>query len=111
MTELAYEYWNQLYQLDREFRNIQFLVPQLRREMDTSGKSAGRESEGTVLDHSDDWLRDAFPADFLWNICGLKAAKTVDLAGILASTRADTPRDDGIAERKNPAHRARRWNI
>jgi tetratricopeptide (TPR) repeat protein len=101
MTEPAYEYWNQLYQLDRGYMNIQRLTTMLRREMDTAGKPGGSEGENSVMDHSEDWLRDAFPADFLWNICGLKAAAAVDLTGILSAARGDAGRDDG-QQRKKP---------
>ncbi len=96
MTELAYDYWNQLYQVDRGFMNVQFLTTKLRKEMDTVTKTGAGEGEGSVLDHSDDWLRDAFPADFLWKICGLKSEMVVDLDGVLSSAaRADAARDDG----------------
>ena len=95
MTELAYDYWNQLYQIDRTFRNIQRLTTLLRKEMDTAAKKDGREEEGSVMDFAEDWLRDSFPPNFLWNICGLRAAKPVDLAPILASARAEAARDDG----------------
>jgi tetratricopeptide (TPR) repeat protein len=95
MTELAYEYWNQLYQIDRTFRNIQRCTTLLRKEMDAAAKKEGREEVGSVIDFTEDWLRDSFPPNYLWNICGLKAAKTVDLAPILASARADAVRDDG----------------
>jgi tetratricopeptide (TPR) repeat protein len=95
MTELAYEYWNQLYQIDREFKNIQRCTTLLRKEMDSTAKKGGRDEEGSVMDFAEDWLRDSFPANFLWNICGLKAAKAVDLTATLASARADMARDDG----------------
>ncbi len=95
MTELAYDYWNQLYQLDRGYKNIQSLTTMLRKEMDMTGKPGVNEGGGSVIDHSDDWLRDAFPDNFLWKICGLKSAVAVDLDGVLAAARADGGRDDG----------------
>ncbi len=103
MTELAYEYWNQLYQLDRRFMNVQHLTTMLRREMDAMGKQGGQEGEGSVMDYSDDWLRDAFPADFLWNICGLKASTAADLDAILAGARADAVKDEGPQRKKSGA--------
>jgi len=93
MTDQAYDYWNQLYQADRNFRNIQFLVTQLRKEMDTAAKTGNR-TDGTVTEHEQEWLDGAFAPDFLWSICGLKSAKAVDLDPILASARADAVRDD-----------------
>jgi tetratricopeptide (TPR) repeat protein len=101
MTELAYEYWNQLYQIDRKFRNIQHCTTLLRKEMDAASKNDGREEVGSVMDFAEDWLRDSFPANFLWNICGLKAAKPADLAPVLASARADTAHDDGASRMRS----------
>jgi len=93
MAEQAYEYWNQLYQLDRNFRNIQFLVTQLRKDMDMAGR-AGSRPEGGVLDHNEEWFGGAFAPDFLWNICGLKSSKPVDLDPILASARTELGKDE-----------------
>lgn len=98
MTDQAYDYWNQLYQADRSFRNIQFLVTQLRKEMDAAVKTGGR-TEGTVLEHEQEWLDGAFAPDFLWKICGLKSERVVDLGPILASARAEAGRDDDRGKR------------
>ncbi|HPL16641.1 MAG TPA: tetratricopeptide repeat protein [Spirochaetota bacterium] len=103
MTELAYDYWNQLYHLDRKYMNVQHLTTMLRKEMDAIGKPGGAEGEDSVINHTDDWLRDAFPDDFLWNICGLKSAVSVDLDAILASARSDAARDDGQQRKKSGA--------
>jgi tetratricopeptide (TPR) repeat protein len=103
MTEMAYECWNQLYQLDRNFRNIQHLTTMLRREMDSSSRLAGREGEESVMDYAEDWLRDTFPPNFLWDICGLRAEKAVELGGVLAAARADMARDDGTSQKSNGA--------
>ncbi|MBN1496641.1 MAG: restriction endonuclease [Spirochaetes bacterium] len=99
MAELAYDAWNELYQLNRNFRNVQFLVPQLRREIDTLNKPGAPEAEESVMNYTDDWLRDTFPAGFLWDICGLKAERTIDLSGILSSARADVSREDSSQKR------------
>jgi tetratricopeptide (TPR) repeat protein len=101
MTEAAYECWNQLYQLDRDFRNIQFLVTQLRKDIDSTGKTGARGQEISVMDYTEDWLRDTFHPNFLWDICGLKAPKAVDLTGVLSSARADTARDDSSPRKKS----------
>ncbi len=93
MTDQAYDYWNQLYQADRGFRNVQFLVTQLRKDMDAAVKTGAR-AEGTVLEHEQEWLEGAFAPDFLWNICGLKSPKAVDLDPVLASARADAGREE-----------------
>ncbi len=99
MTELAYDYWNQLYQLDRGFKNVQYLTTQLRKEMDsTSGKTGG-----SVLDHTDEWLSSTFPENFLWDICGLKSPGRIDLAPVLASTRVEAAREETPSSKKSAA--------
>jgi tetratricopeptide (TPR) repeat protein len=107
MTELAYDFWNQVYQLDRGFRNIQHLATLLRREMDSTGKPGPgvRDSEGSVIDYADDWLRDVFHPNFLWNVCGLKSDTAVDLSGVLAAARADALRDEGQQKKKSEISR------
>ena len=66
MTELAYDYWNQLYQIDRgTFRNVQHLHHAAPEGNGCSREDGGREEEGSVMDFADDWLRDAFPPNYL----------------------------------------------
>ncbi|MBN2078676.1 MAG: restriction endonuclease [Spirochaetes bacterium] len=96
MTDLAYDYWDQLYQIDRGFRNIQFLTTQLRKEMDTSGQKP----VGSVLDYTEEWENAAFPENFLWDICGLRSEKRVDLAAILSTgARGEPSRDEAPAQK------------
>jgi tetratricopeptide (TPR) repeat protein len=92
MTELAYDYWNQLYQDDREFRNIQSLTTMLRKEMDF--KSGPRDVEGSVMEYTDEWLRDSFSPDFIWHICGLRSERKIDLGPVLAAASAESIRED-----------------
>lgn len=98
MLELATASWNELYQLNRSFRNIQYLTTLLRREMDSRGMP--RDGGMTVIDYTDEWIKQAFPADFLWDICGLKSHLIIDLAPILAAGRAESVRDDVSSSRK-----------
>jgi tetratricopeptide (TPR) repeat protein len=100
MTELAYDYWNQLYQLNREFKNIQHLTPMLRKEMDS--KAAARTDARSVIEYSEDWLRDAFPANYIWSICGLKSAKVIDLGPALAAAGTESAREDAPERKKFP---------
>lgn len=93
MKDLAYDYWNQLYQFDRGFGNIQYLTTQLRKEMDSVAKPGGLEGAVPVIEYTDDWLAQAFPQNYLFDICGLKAPKAVDLGGILSAARAEAARE------------------
>ncbi|OHD71517.1 MAG: hypothetical protein A2W19_16045 [Spirochaetes bacterium RBG_16_49_21] len=98
MTEPAYEYWNQLYQAEREYRNIQSLTTMLRKEMDF--KTGPRDVEGSVVEYTEEWLKDSFPSDFVWQICGLKSERTIDLSPLLATAHAESARDDGGEKKK-----------
>jgi tetratricopeptide (TPR) repeat protein len=87
MSEQAYQYWNELYQHDRNYKNIQKLTTMLRKEMDYDMRAGGGNFEGSVLDLSDAWIESAFPENFIWNICGLKSDKKLDLKQITVTTR------------------------
>ncbi|MBN1534004.1 MAG: restriction endonuclease [Spirochaetes bacterium] len=91
-TDHAYEYWNELYQMDRGYKNVQLLTTLLRKEMDATGKGQRRES---VTDYFDDWINNAFPQDFLWNICGLKREKPLDLKRTIASAKVTAKGEGG----------------
>ncbi len=81
-TELAYDHWNELYQMDRGYKNVHVLTTLLRKEMDTSVK--GQQRRESVADYFEGWIKDSFPADFLWKICGLRSEEEADLKRLLA---------------------------
>lgn len=84
-TGKAYEYWNRLAERDRNYRNISTLIMQLRREMNDE---AGSKTPDSVSGNVEAWLENAFPPDFLWGICGLKAAVAFDVKSITALPRS-----------------------
>jgi len=85
-TDNAYEYWNELYGMGRDFRNIQVLTMLLRKEMDVQAKGQQQKHE-SVVDYVEGWIKDAFPENFLWDICGLKSDAEIDLKKIIVSSR------------------------
>jgi len=94
-TEKAYQTWNQVYQIEMGYKNIQRLITVLRREMDSDpGKRS--ESEDSVAKYAKNWLEDFFPENFLWDICGLKSDKDLNLKNIMVSTRILTGKDEKI---------------
>jgi tetratricopeptide (TPR) repeat protein len=101
MTELAYEYWNQLYLLNREFKKIQILTPMLRKEMDS--KVGARADPKSVIEYSEEWLRDAFPENYIWSICGLKSARVIDLGPGLAAAGSESAHEDASDRKKLPS--------
>ena len=88
-TDNAYEYWNELYRKDRSFKNVQQLVTQLRKEMETD-RHGREEFEVSVMDFIDEWILNPFPPGFLWGICGLKSDKDINIKNIVVTTRVSS---------------------
>ncbi len=102
ITDHAYEYWNQLYQHDKSYRDIQMLVTDLRKEMDADLRQ-NEGGDGTVIEHTRQWLEEAFPEDFLWNICGLKSDTRVNIRNVVATIRTPSDRGDEKGQESSPA--------
>ena len=100
MTEVAYEYWNELYQIERNFKDVQLLITMLRKEMDDVSMQGQTSRSGSVIDFADNWLDDAFPANYLWNICGLKSSIEIDIKPIITAVRTGPVRTDGSSSEK-----------
>lgn len=86
-TNLAYQYWNELYELDKSYKKVQHLVTLLRKEMELEYKYTLEESEFSVEEYIQPWLEDSFPKDFLWNLCGLKSDKQINFRGLMTTAR------------------------
>ena len=76
----AYDYWNKLAEIDRNYRDVQSYITELRKEMnDSTGLQKG---ENSVFERTATWIEEAFSQNFLWNICGLKSEIKFDLRSI-----------------------------
>jgi len=91
-TDNAYEYWNELYRKDRSFRKVQQLVTQLRKEMETD-RQTHDEFDVSVMDYIDEWITNPFPPNFLWNICGLKSDRDLNIKNVMVTTRVSADAD------------------
>ncbi|HSV95577.1 MAG TPA: restriction endonuclease [Spirochaetota bacterium] len=89
----AYEYWNELYRIDKTYNEINRLVTMLRREMDSGYRQSRDDFEASVMDGVDDWIAGAFPPSFIWDICGLKSDRPLDIKSIMVTTRIGFPRE------------------
>jgi len=96
-TDQTYNYWSQLYQADRNYFNIQDLITRLRKEMDAKPGSKNEEVK-SVLGEISRWKEKAFPANFLWNICGLKSEEEIDISGIVSASRPAPGREKKSVE-------------
>lgn len=86
-ANIAYKYWNQLYEIDKGYRNVQWLITILRKEMDSDSKQKLEGMMDSVSNYADEWLETAFPENYIWRICGLRSDREVDLKGIIISSR------------------------
>ncbi|MDY6935904.1 MAG: tetratricopeptide repeat protein [Spirochaetota bacterium] len=82
----AQKYWNELYQLDRDYDNIEVLLENIKRDNEASSDFDDG-FEMTAHDYIEDWEANAFPSNFLWDICGLKSDKKFDIKNVLVKTK------------------------
>ncbi len=101
--EQAYEYWNRLYQLNRNFKNIQDLMTRLRKEMDS--RSTKYEEPKPVVSEAFEWRERAFPENFVWNICGLKSEERIDIGWVLTAGRSTVVREKRESEQSETAEK------
>ncbi len=84
--EEAYATWNQLYQMERNFRNVLDLITRLRKEMDIKPGAKPDDSK-PLINEAEPWKERAFADNFLWSICGLKSEQELDIQSIISSFR------------------------
>jgi hypothetical protein len=96
MTHEAYEYWNDLYQIDRNYKNLQHMITILRREMADLSKMESIDSSA-LADYYEKWRADLFPENFIWEICGLKNEKYFDLKNSIGTMRNVSTKEQGSA--------------
>ena len=92
-TSVAYDYWNQLYQIDRNFKDIKRLITTLRKEMDTESQKRDPSDE-SVLDYVETWIKNSFSENYIWEICGLKSEQKIDMRNITVTTRVSQGKTD-----------------
>ncbi|NLV67582.1 MAG: tetratricopeptide repeat protein [Spirochaetes bacterium] len=97
-TDQTYNYWSQLYQADRNFRNIHDLITRLRKEMDVKPGSKFEDVKSVLVELSQ-WKENAFPNNFIWSICGLKSEEMYDLASIMSTAKASAAKDKKPTEK------------
>lgn len=96
LLDQAYKYWDQLYRLDNEYEDIINVLNLVKKEIDKGHSSDGFET--TIFDYIDEWESKAFPNDFLWNICGLKSERLIDIKNIVVPAKITKVKDTGKKE-------------
>ena len=100
--EEAYAAWNQLYQMERSFRNVLDLITRLRKEMDVKPGAKPDESKPVAFE-AVAWKDKAFSDRFLWDICGLKSEKEMDIQSIISSAKPAAARERKTADDSEPS--------
>jgi tetratricopeptide (TPR) repeat protein len=86
-TEQAYEFWSQVYEMDKTYKAVKTLMTQLRKEMDLDQQQKREPTEFTVEEYYQEWIEEAFPEDFIWNICGLRSDQKIDMSTIIVPAK------------------------
>jgi tetratricopeptide (TPR) repeat protein len=102
-TDMAYEYWNQLYKIDRAYRDVQRLVMMLRKEMDEESKKAGGSAADLIFELTEKWAQESFPENYIYSICGLKSDRVIDLSAVMVTARIPATKTATAAGEKKKA--------
>ncbi len=81
----AFNYWEELYRMDSSYEDIRELLNLIKKDINSGAGSDG--FENTIYDYVDDWERSAFNQNFLWNICGLKSDRIIDIKNIVVPAK------------------------
>lgn len=94
----AYDYWNELFSLNRNFRNTADLIITLRKDMENTGKEKNTLLWDSINDKSEEWMRSPYPDDFLWGICSLKSPNPFDVKKYIVSTKVTSESDSDYSD-------------
>jgi tetratricopeptide (TPR) repeat protein len=97
-TKRAYDYWNELFSINRNFRNTADLIMTLRKDMEGTSKEKPSPQWDAIREKSEEWMRSPYPEDFLWGICSLKASQQFDVKKYIVSTRVTSESDSDYAD-------------
>jgi tetratricopeptide (TPR) repeat protein len=98
MSKRAYDYWNELFSLNRNFRNTADLIMTLRKDMETGNKEKNTLQWDAINDKCEEWMRSPYPDDFLWGICSLKASNMFDVKKYVVSTKITSENDSDYSD-------------
>ena len=98
----AYAVWNQLYQMERNFRNVLDLITRLRKEMDIKPGAKVDESKPVIME-AEAWKDKAFPDKFIWYICGLKSDKEMDIQSVMTAGKSTGTKEKRSLDDPEPA--------
>ena len=80
----AHSAWNELFIMDRDYKDTIDIITRLRQELDTKSNTM-QDNQKPVISELGRWKKSVFPETFLWEICGLKSNIKMDLQAIVSS--------------------------
>jgi Tfp pilus assembly protein PilF len=89
-TKRAYDYWNELFSINRNYKDIGSLIMMLRREMESSPQDKTPIQGDTVHERTEEWLQSPLPADFLWGVCSLRSDRKFDIRSYIVSVKVSS---------------------
>ena len=81
----AFNYWEELYRLDNSYEDVKELLNLIKKDINSD--SAGDGFDNSIYDFVDDWEKNAFAPNFLWNICGLKSSRLIDIKNVVVPAK------------------------
>lgn len=96
--EKAATYWNELYSIDQDYSDIQVKLGILRNEFNVSDEDKD-DFVVPIDDYLEDWLENAFASNFLWDICGLKSDKKIDIKNMLVTTKVVKEKEEIVSDK------------
>ena len=94
----AQAYWKELAQKEGDYKNIVVMLNLLDKELNPQARETNDDFELYAADNTDEWLANIFPPDFLWEICGLKSEKKLDIKNMLVTTRVAQGKGEAVSE-------------
>ena len=81
----AFSYWEELYRIDNNYEDVKELLNLIKKDMNRNSDGDG--FDNSIFDYVDDWVKNAFSPNFLWNICGLKSSRIIDIKNVVVPAK------------------------
>jgi tetratricopeptide (TPR) repeat protein len=98
LTKRAYDFWNELSSIQRNYNGVQELIMTLRREMDSPDDNERMFAGESISDLAEEWILNPFPPGFLWGICSLRSEEKFPIRDYLVSTRVVSESDSDFSD-------------
>lgn len=111
MYDQAYNYWNELFSMDNGYKNIRLKLDLLKKDVDNLSRNSADGFDASITDYIDDWEASPFPENFLWNICGLKSEKEINIKGVVVTAKVPAAKEEAVTVEVKSDDSAERLNF